>query len=70
MRIVEVTGGVDTHADFHVAAVGRGAWFFLGTISRSDVEDADRLHDLLAGYLGAYRTINTEFLAPYFDLTA
>lgn len=48
----------------------RGSGFFLGTISRSDVEDADRLHEVLAGILGAYRTISTEFLAPYFDLTA
>lgn len=48
----------------------RASGLHLGNITRNDVEDEATLESLLAVMLGAYRTMDSEFLAPYFDLSA
>ena len=55
MTIVEttrpVTGGVDTHADVHVAAVGRREWRRVGRgVVRDDTGGFRELHDWLTGF--------------------
>ena len=48
----------------------RASGLYLGNVTRNDVEDEGRLESLLSSLRGAYRTLNSEFLAPYFDLSA
>lgn len=48
----------------------RASGLHLGNITRDDVDDDGTLESLLSDLLGAYRTIDSEFLAPYFDLSA
>lgn len=48
----------------------RASGLYLGNVTRDDVDDDGRLESLLSNLLGAYRTIDSEFLAPYFDLSA
>lgn len=46
----------------------RAAGLFLGTVNAAQLDDPRQLEDTLFGLLGAYRLIESEFLAPYFDL--
>lgn len=48
----------------------RASGLYLGNVTRTDVDDDGRLESLLSNLLGAYRTLDSEFLAPYFDLSA
>lgn len=48
----------------------RASGVYLGNVTRNDINDAVRLESLLSDLLGAYRTLDSEFLAPYFDLSA
>jgi hypothetical protein len=47
----------------------RASGLHVGTISRSDLGDSDRLAQLLSDLIGSYRSVDAQFLAPYFDLT-
>lgn len=48
----------------------RASGLYLGNVSRHDIENDERLESLLSDLLGAYRAQDSEFLAPYFDLSA
>ena len=48
----------------------RASGLYLGNVTRDDIEDEGRLELLMSNLLGAYRTLDAEFLAPYFDLSA
>lgn len=47
----------------------RASGLYLGNVTRNDVDDDESLESLLSNLLGAYRTLDSEFLAPYFDLS-
>jgi hypothetical protein len=48
----------------------RASGLYLGNVPRNDIDDDERLESLLSDLLGAYRTLDSEFLAPYLDLSA
>ena len=48
----------------------RASGLYLGTVSRDEIGDRKRIEGLLSDLLGAYRSLGTEFLAPYIDLSA
>ena len=47
----------------------RASGLYLRAVSRADIGDATRMEGILSDFLGAYRSLGTEFLAPYFDLS-
>ena len=48
----------------------RAAGLYLGTVARSDLDDATHFEEVVSGLVGAHRTLNQEFLAPYVDLAS
>ena len=48
----------------------RAAGLYMGTVTRSDLDDGTSLDDVVSVLLGAYRTLEHEFLAPYIDLAS